>query len=209
MDSLYQTIITEHFGFSPTESLDLLRTILDTLVCTQEPLSLRAIIRLGPNESKSTDPDVDDDDYHRQVQRLSSLLTGTQDMDTPITPLHTSSTDFLRNQDRSGVFHVDQPTFNERLVVGCFDTMKMELRFNICALPTSFQRNNEIADLAERVKQYIPTALSYACRFWPYHLSQLTKWAKMESFDQSVAALLEGHVLEWFKVSSLTFGLGA
>ncbi|KAF8124298.1 hypothetical protein EV363DRAFT_1454616 [Boletus edulis] len=44
------------------------------------------------------------------------------------------------------------------------------LRFNICDLKDSRDRNSNIPDLPSRVNKAIPPHLSYSCQCWMYHL---------------------------------------
>src|ERR1700677_937559 len=50
----------------------------------------------------------------------------------------------------------------------CFSIMKADLKFNICGLQSSHQRNDEIPDL----KQHIPEELQYSAVYWLDHLSR-------------------------------------
>lgn len=203
LDQLYHTIFDQKFALSNLENLQLLRIILGCLVCAQEPLSLRAIISLGTEQSATFDPEFDPDDYHRLARKLSSLVTGTQNLDTPLIALHTSFTDFLGDKARSSEkYSVDPVAFHQHLAAGCLHTMSAELRFNLCGLSTSFMKNKEIENIDQLIGEHISESLSYACRFWPYHLCQLDNWAEVEMLRGSVARLLNDRVLEWLEVMS-------
>lgn len=201
LDHLYTSILTQHFGSSDSNSLGFkcLQTILGTLVCAREPLSLREIVILGAELETS----LDLHEYHRLARKLGSLLTGVRDVNTPVLPLHTSFTDFLLDKKRSGLFAVDRLSFESILASRCLDTMLKPkgLRFNICNLPTSFKRNREIAQIDGLIKENIPPALSYACKFWVYHVGQLE--AIENPLADSLMKLLGVQLLEWLEVMSL------
>lgn len=208
LDPLYQTILDGHFGAADLEELQPLRTILGSLVYAREPLSLRAIVDLVA-DSPATHNSVsvhkfDLDDYHRLSQKLSSLVTGTHNLETPLVSLHTSFTDFLGDKARSQIYFTDELSFNKRVASGCLECMHEHLEFNICKLSTSFKRNDEIDNIKRLIQDHISIALSYACRYWPYHLSRITGWADSELFGGLVVKVLSDWVLEWLEVISLT-----
>jgi hypothetical protein len=75
--------------------------------------------------------------------------------------------------------------------------MKAGLQFNICNLETSHLQNDDVHDLAERVKKYVPEHLLYACRFWGDHLTATEHswgqfWNMSNIFRTSVAVLVGG-----------------
>lgn len=159
----------------PDDGFNRLQTILGILACAREPLSLQAIISLGIQP----DSEVDVDEYHWVLRRLASLFTGTHDVTSLIIPLHTSVTDFLLDKGRSKAYYVNPAQFKDILASRCLDIMltgDKGLRFNICKLPTSYKRNRDIPDIEELVKKNISLELSYSCRFWAHHVSEVEKF---------------------------------
>ncbi len=51
--------------------------------------------------------------------------------------------------------------------------MNESLRFNICQISTSYQRNDDIPGISGIVKKKIPESLEYACRYWVFHLEDI------------------------------------
>lgn len=203
LDPLYRMILDRYFGFSNTNILEPVRTILGCIVCAKEPLSLRSIIDLGTDSPALSK--FDSDDYHHLARKLSSLVTGTQNLDAPLIPLHTSFTDFLGNNVRSHQkYFIDRALFNKRLASGCLRIMLATLQFNICRIPTSSKSNAEIENIEELIKAHIPNSLSYACRFWAHHVSKVKGWTELNLLRESVTALLGDRILEWLEVMSLT-----
>lgn len=206
LDPLYRMILNQHFGSIEHDARlapQVHQIILGYLVYSQEPISLHTIVCLAANPTHTPNTKPNLEEYHRLARKLSSLVTGTQDVMTPLVSLHTSFTDFLQNPTRSETYFVDPRAFNTSLAVGCLEVMLSELQFNICRLPTSFQSNDKIENIKDLIQDNISDQLYYACCFWAYHLSQLDGWAESVSFSQPVSLVLNGHVLEWLEVMSL------
>jgi hypothetical protein len=134
------------------------------------------------------------------VEHLGSLLSNVTSPKLPIIPLHASFHDFLTNQGRSGDFYIDLHDARRQLVISCLGLMLHDLKFNICGLETSYLANVDIPDLESRITKYIPSALSYACRFWGDHLERIP-------FDPDVTtkirSFFEEKFLFWLEVLSL------
>src|SRR5580658_10462108 len=135
-------------------------------------LTIRSLITLRQHASynKCSDATVTG-----LLRRLGSLLSNVNlsDNSLPIIPLHTSFRDFLINQDKSGDFCVPIRDAHYELAHSCLNLLLDPvdgLKFNICKLETLYLANDDVEDLIIRVDQYIPPALSYACRFWDDHL---------------------------------------
>lgn len=202
LDSLYRTVLDRHFGTSTSKMLEPLLALLGCLACAREPLCLHAIVSLSTTES--TLPNEDLDTFHQIARKLSSLIIGTQDLETPLVVLHSSFLYFLVDENRSQKYFVDPLKFHKTLASNSLGVMKRSLRFNICDLPTSLKPNAEIENIHKLVREHIPDALSYACRSWAYHLSQVDTWIESDGLRESVTALLRNYVLEWLEVMSLT-----
>ena len=87
-----------------------------------------------------------------------------------ISSLHASFPEYILDESRSKRFYCNESQANETLAYRCFDVMKWELRFNICALESSFVDDDDVDDLEARVAERISLTLSYACRYWSNHL---------------------------------------
>lgn len=115
---------------------------------------------------------------------------------------HQSFVDFLIEPDRCHQMFLITPEQERRsLTLACLQTMKRELKFNICQLESSYVRNNDIPDLASRLKNCIPFHLSYSCQFWAKHLEE-TKF-DTEILD-CVEYFMSNQFLVWLEVLSLT-----
>jgi hypothetical protein len=65
--------------------------------------------------------------------------------------------------------------------------------------------NDDVEDLIIRVDQYIPPALSYACRFWDDHLKHTDFTTDL---FQKVEELFKKKFLFWLEALSLTGNIG-
>lgn len=201
LDGVYQATLDRYFRPERmgVDGIALLKSILGVIMCAREPLSIRAIHYLGAESA------VRDDliRCQRLVHTMASLFYGTQDLDTPITPLHSSFVDFLQDERRSGQFWVDRNASNLHLASSCLTVMEKGLTFDICNLPTSFKRNVDIKGIDELVKTRISDHLSYACRFWAHHVSRLAEAEWNARIERGVNVLLSERVLYWLEVMSL------
>ena len=202
LDELYMRILEEHFGEESPEALEKLKLILGIILQAEEPISLRTISELISQNSCSPNPSTNLHNLQRIVRHLASLLVNTNDVDQPISPLHTSFADFLQDVKRRHKYLIDIRGANSRLVLGCLEIMKRELHFNICRIPTSYKANKDVENLSTIVKEYISPHLLYASYFWAQHLSYLT------DIDDTVCSMLLGllsnRFLEWLEVMSVT-----
>ena len=65
-------------------------------------------------------------------------------------------------------FHINVSDAHDHLCKSLFRLMHKELHFNICNIPSSFMRNNELP--RGHFDSAIGRPLAYACRFWSFHL---------------------------------------
>jgi hypothetical protein len=85
----------------------------------------------------------------------------------------------------------------------CMLIMKQSLRFNICRLESSYFRNDEISDLPERITNFIPSHLSYSCRFWVDHLSDATTSENTQDIGKDINEFLHTYFLYWLEIMSV------
>jgi hypothetical protein len=81
-----------------------------------------------------------------------------------------------------------------------FQTLHVKLKFNICDLPTSYQKNTEIPSLGEKLECCIPMYLRYCCRFWADHLAAVSINPENSGISKD---FLETKCLFWLEVLSL------
>ena len=178
------------------------RSVMGQVLASLEPLSitaLNAIRRHFPGVAGSYNVEL-------VMAPLGSLLAGTTDSHSPIRPLHASFYDFLTDGSRSKKFFIDKSLAFDGLAFASLQVMQTGLHFNICSLESSYLSNSLIPDLEQRVKESIPSELSYSCRFWGTHV-QATSFDS--SLAQEVGAFLdEERLLFWLEALSLLKGVG-
>lgn len=167
LDSLYRFILetqTRHLDDLNTEARNF-EAVLDTLVCSKEPLSIDSIACLLEFDSA-------------RVRDFITCLASIYYLDdksnlVPVIALHASFGDFMTNPQRSSITICTRlENHHIRLARRCFEIMKDQLKFNICGLQSSFLADEEVPDLQERIERNISAALQYSCSSWAYHLDR-------------------------------------
>lgn len=163
IDILYTSILKAAFQNKDLEesSRERMKTILDTVICAQEPITIECLAGLlGLTNGQQVDA---------LLRPLCSVLNIT-DTSGLVTTLHTSFPDFMLDRDRSR-FYCDPVTNHGRLARACFKVIEENVpQFNICRLGSSYYRDDELADLTQRVDQAVSPELFYACRYLIAHL---------------------------------------
>jgi hypothetical protein len=193
LDQLYMDILKHVFPSENKERIARFRSVLGEILAAQEPLPISALLALRTGEETR-------DVVTLLIRPLGSLLSGVFSRDVPVRPLHTSFRDFLTSSTRSGPFFVDASHHRENLVDGCIQSMKTLLRFNICALPSSYLPNRDIPDLDRRIRENIPVHLSYSCRFWADHLQNVPY---QRLISERIQSFIEEFGLFWLEVLTI------
>lgn len=195
LDVLYHQILTKAIPMESKKTQ--LKVILGTLLVAKESLNVSVVSRLCLDISPTI--------VKKILQQLGSLFRGVSQDTVAIEPLHTSVRDFLMNEDQSHSFCINTAHAHKALVNVSLRIMK-SLCFNICQIPTSYMKNEEINGIRQKVEQYIPAQLSYACQFWANHLEQVLF---NEEIYLKVAEFTNSKILYWLEVLSLTNSLAA
>ncbi|QRV77779.1 WD40-repeat protein (notchless protein), related protein [Ceratobasidium sp. AG-Ba] len=167
IDKLYETILTDRDTAGDDESAEELRSYLGIIVAVSMRRALPIMVLsplMGKQASRAAIQGV--------VDRLSSVLYIDQTFGGAIRISHPSFMDYLTDRARSKDLCVDLAEKNTMLANACLQTMRDELKFNICGLETSDRLNRDIPDLDARTQRAISPQLIYACEFWSSHLSE-------------------------------------
>jgi len=131
-----------------------------------------------------------------------------------VTILHASISEFLEGAlDKADcVAHIHPSLIHNTITKASFRLMNTEaLHFNICKVPSSFMRNDDLP--ASHFDKAIPMLLAYACRFWGSHLR---KSKDVELEFASINGFVRGKFLFWLEamsgirsVNTVTDALGA
>src|SRR5882724_4179903 len=125
----------------------------------------------------------------------------------PLRVCHQSFSDFLLDPELSGSFSIHRAESTTILTLGCLRLMNDRedgLKFNISGLETSHCLNSQVPDLEKRIKDTIPTHLSYSCGFWAEHLQETSESDVKDDILFHLRSFLHDRVLYWFEVLSLT-----
>jgi hypothetical protein len=196
---LYSTVMKEHCDPSDEMAVQRVKSILGRIITAREPLSLHALVHLVPPGSILTPDDIEI--QRGIVKALASLLSGTHSDYEPIVPLHSSYRDFLGDPNDNQDFYIHKSEANQCMALACFHMMDQTLTFNICQIPTSFLRNVDIPNIGGLMEKYIPHHLSYACRFWSFHVSATSSG---EFAQKHLESFFQKDFLHWLEVMSLT-----
>ena len=192
LDVLYEKALNsvglwDSHGFSTD-----FRAIMGVVLAGRIPLSDNTIDHLlgldGPKQSRA------------MLSRLQSLLIWSPGKTIQV--LHMSFGTYLTDPIRSGQqpWFIDLSVVNEILAVGCLRLMRHGLRFDICNLESSHLRNEDIADLTQRIEAAIPSHLAYACQFWADHLQAAPGVATLAN---DLHHFIHDFLLYWLEVLSL------
>ncbi|KAG6334914.1 hypothetical protein ID866_4175 [Astraeus odoratus] len=195
LDGMYGTILKDMVGDSE-RTRSRFYSVMRQILWTLQPLSMDALNTMRRNFSREEDIY----DVNLILRSMGALLSGTADRCTPVRPLHASFYDFLMDASRGGKFAVEVGDIHLDLAFASLKVMQDGLHFNICQLESSYLKNSQLKDLDLRIKNNIPSQLSYACQFWVDHVQQ-TKFDFQ--LGKEVEAFFEEKVLFWMEVLSL------
>ncbi|CUA74504.1 putative WD repeat-containing protein alr3466 [Nostoc sp, PCC 7120] [Rhizoctonia solani] len=195
IDDLYSTILTAAFDESKMDpnSRERMKGILETVICAQVPMSLQALA--GLLDLKNADQ------ANALLQSLRSVLNITPGTSL-VTTLHASFPDYMLSRERSGEFYCAPEAKHSSLAKSCLQIIdRVEPKFNICGLTSSYLTDDEVNDLNDRVSKAISPGLLYASQYWSTHLG----FGNFQ--DELVTAVykfLSENLLLWMEVLNLT-----
>lgn len=192
LDALYGTALRTAGKWENDEIAADFRAVLGIIVVGRVPLSDATIDRLLGMENSRSSAFI--------LLRLRCLLHWTPGL--AVQTLHAPFADYLTDARRSGSdpWFIDTSIHHQTLALACFRSMKTGLRFNICKLETSYVSNEDVPDLPERIEKFIPSHLSYACRFWGEHLQEIVFGSECVCV---LVDFLHFQMLHWLEVLSL------
>ncbi|QRV96947.1 Notchless protein [Ceratobasidium sp. AG-Ba] len=192
LDDLYSMIVSTALENQEKEKweMDAIRTVLYTIICAREPLTLTALAKLLALDAKKVE---------RAIEPLRSVVR-VDPSSGIVATLHASFPDYILSEPRSGRFWCNASQHTDVLARACFDKMNNLLRFNICSLESSFLLDEQVSDIAARMENAIPVDLYYACQYWIDHgRSGATSPETIELLDQ----FLKKRLLFWMEVMNL------
>ena len=200
LDEIYLTLLRDIVEDNPRAHARF-RSVMRQILWTQEPLPVKSLNAMRKNFS-----DNDLSEVEAILDPMGALLSGIVDASTPVRALHASFYDFLTNPMWSMEFAIEMEDAHCQLAWACVRVMQTELCFNICRLETSYLPNSKVTDLDQRVHEYIPAHLSYACRLWTIHVQEVQFGRDLA---QEIRLLLKDKLLFWIEALSLLKVLNA
>jgi hypothetical protein len=204
LEKLYMHIISgavkDNRGKMRTEYVLRLHDILEVVIFAREPLTPQALSDLL---------DVNKKELNRYLSPLYSVLEvpDASDPDGVVRVMHQSFPDFVR--EKGGLIHFEMTIHGtvaeKQLAERCMIQLNRCLRQNICDLHYPSLFNDEIADLAIRLRRYVTAALRYSCRFWITHwLEHIRAAGPWAQVPDGLDGFCAEHLFHWIEVLSLT-----
>ncbi|KAF4613911.1 hypothetical protein D9613_008174 [Agrocybe pediades] len=194
LDNLYTGILSSAFDKQnfEEEELKIAALLLRTVICALEPMTQSAL---------STILALEQEDVASTLSRLQSVLHVQEGPSGLVSILHASFPDFLFNEARSHEFYFDIIEHNTTLVHSCFDVMCKDLHFNMCDLESSYDFDEDVPDLEQKIQANISAGLLYACKYWSNHLAHCDLTS---SIHYRLVEFLKFRFLFWMEVLNLT-----
>jgi hypothetical protein len=192
IDTLYRNILHFSFGDSDDATLQLFRLVVGTIIVAKVPLGrddLKHFLRALGRED-------DDDDW--EVDAILYNLSSVIDLDITLRFKHLSFIEFLSDPSRCREhrFSIDQSEHHQLMALSCLQVLNTGLRFNISGLTSSYERNEDVADLPKR----IPNQIAYASLFWA---DRFTVSPSPKDLLDGIESFLYHKFLFWLEVLSV------
>ncbi len=202
LDQLYLRVLRS-VGTSP-DYQDTVKNLVGFIYATSRNRSLpcrglHAFIST-PNPNVLVMPE----DIHELRGKLAAVIAIDPETEA-LRVCHPSFLDFVASEARSQEFWTNPEVLDTMMAQRCFSIMKADLKFNICGLESSHQRNDEIPDL----KQRIPQELQYSAVYWLDHLSRSSGSSDDEKLNDAYEFLYDVRLLYWLEVLSVVSEINA
>ncbi|TFY54041.1 hypothetical protein EVJ58_g9094 [Rhodofomes roseus] len=191
IDEMYDYILEEALQGLENNEVEVVLRCLHAVVCTRNPLSVpefAPLLRLTHEQMRWA------------LVALHSVINvpDPEAEDDPLTIYHASFPDYLTTRTRSGSkrWAADIRATHGDLFLGCLETMKSGLRFNVSGCSTSYASNAK-----QPSRQDLPSYLVYACQFWIEHLTMSS--VSEERATQDVLTFFGQQFLYWLEVMSV------
>lgn len=201
MDHIYIAVLRVLHNISlPVPAKDICHLLIHSLP-TFSPLSAPSPkFRSVPSKSSKTPLKI--------LGELGGIIEfGHDPQGLPLIRLQPSFEGFIVDPQRSSMagFNVNlQHPLVRSLAELCLDEMNHTLTHNLCQLDDLMVLDEEIPDREDRIHQYIPTTLQYACCQWISHLDLLPPDIdKTSPVVLKIQEFLFSHLLHWFEVMSI------
>ncbi|KAI9459860.1 hypothetical protein BJY52DRAFT_1364640 [Lactarius psammicola] len=199
LDLYFEEVLSMAFG---DNSSDAFRATVGTIALSKEPLTLADLKqflrdRFPPNSGVSLE---------EMCYKTLPIISIEGEGEKKVVKLrHKAYLDYLTDSKRcTDPFHIDRVKAHRKMTISCLKIMRQGLKFNICALKSSYRGDYENKDSQSLIERCIPSHLVYACQFWADHLRRVSS---IEKRDTEIVNLLRNfldfHLLYWLEVLSL------
>ena len=198
LDALYDTVLQEVCSDNDKDDMQVFQCVMGQILALFEPFSLDALIAIQKHLSSGHANRI-----RSVLKHMGSVLSGVTSHSIPIQPLHSSFCDYLTDPSCSKGFYVNASLHKNDLAFCMLQVMKTELHFNMCNLKSSYLLNSDIPDLAQTIKKFISSPLSYSCQYWAQHAQQATAAFFCSTIAAEVKEFLDHQFLFWMEALSL------
>jgi nucleoside-triphosphatase THEP1 len=172
LDQLYKAILAETFkdDMLPREEKEVMKLVLHTIICVQEPLTIaeiNALLKLGGEEKvlSALEPFL-------SILYIAGMEPNESKSSQRVAVIHVSFLEFIFDADRSKEWYCNASTRHDALSNWCFEGIQQASpKFNICGLKSSHKSDDDVTGLKDMVNASISNQLFYACRYWSTHYS--------------------------------------
>ena|ERR1700722_9712419 len=194
MDGLYRGILDYYFKDAEAAIIDHFKTLFGVIIAAKVPIHRDDLkYFLGPIYNQNAPC------FNAILFDLSSVI----EQGDFLSLKHLSFAEFLTDSNRCPDFFIDMGEQHMKLAHACLGIMESNLRFNICELESSYIRNDHVPDLLHRLACFIPSRLSYSCRFWATHCEMATTENGRDLLLREIEEFLYLRLLYWLEVMSL------
>ncbi|KAJ3805075.1 hypothetical protein F5876DRAFT_1607, partial [Lentinula aff. lateritia] len=187
LNALYVEILDKATEKLQDEEMQEDLNIIHTIVSVRKPLTCQTIAEL----------------LHAEVESVSNLIHRLhavfyrRETDGPIIIFHKSFYDsFFSFKDSK--YKYNARTQHESLTFSCLQIME-RLCFNICDLPSSFMKDDDVPGFKDKVSEKFPETLNYCCQFWTDHF----EIGQTDQLFQKVQEILIEKGIYWLEAMSL------
>jgi hypothetical protein len=189
ISSLYSLILEISFPKPTEDELVAFHAIMGSTILARVPLSVSTVECL-----LSIDQSM--------ISYIRNGLYSVLELGEVLRIGHQSFADFLIDEKECpAIFHILIEEQRETLTMACLQTMRKELRFNICQIQSSYSRNSDIPGLSSSIERNIRDHLRYSCWYWTDHLTACKYNSDMSKY---LRWFMENQILFWLEVMSLT-----
>ncbi|KAF7363120.1 WD40 repeat-like protein [Mycena venus] len=135
LDDLYSEMLQQVFEVDDPTVMSRFRSVMAQILCTSQPLSSDTHQTIRSHSYIQDATDVSD-----VVTYMGAFLFGL-DGHSPIHPVHTTFRDFLFDESRSGIWHVNTDEGHYIVCMGLLALLNQNARFNFFNIKTSYEFN--------------------------------------------------------------------